>query len=249
MNNDKVAKYYKEVKSKVDFEEFKRKMDEFEKHFSGLVDEETLALLTAYSFGYEPISKIEELTTKKGKVVVKGIVEKTFGVREFENGIVTSIILADESGKVKITLWNDAAKLVKTGDVIEGAKIKAKGFLKKKNNGLEISINDPSDIEVFEVEFKNISSIVHGIVNIKGRVSGFGEIRKIDSKDVEIAEIYVSDESGRIRVLLWGDKVEIYKNLDIGDFVEIRNGYVKVGKDGDMEIHCGWKSILKKLTF
>lgn len=244
-NNDSIVEYYKEVENKIDFEEFKRKMDEFEEHFSGLVDKETLALLTAYSFGYEPISKIQELSTSKGKVIVKGIVEKTFGVKEFENGIVTSIILADESGRVRITLWNDAAKLIKTGDVVEGAKIKAKGFLKKRNNEIEVSISDPSDIEVFEVEFKSISSIIPGIVNIKGRVSGFGEVRKIDSKNVEIAEIYISDEGGRIRVLLWGDKVNIYKNLDIGDFVEIRNGYAKVGRDGEMEIHCGWRSILK----
>ena len=201
MNSDSISKYYKEVENKVSFEEFRKKMDEFEEHFGGLVNKETLALLVAYSFGYEPITKIKELETKRGKVIVKGTVEKTFAVREFDNGIVTSIIVADESGKVRVTLWNDAAELVKTGDVIEGAKIKAKGFLKRRDGEVGISINDPSDIEIQEVEFKSISKITQGIVNVKGRVSGFGDVRKVESKNVEIAEIYISDESGRVRVL------------------------------------------------
>ncbi len=244
MNEANNFGYYEEIKSKVSLEEFKKRMEEFKKHFNGFIDNETLELLTAYSFGFEPVSKIDELKNKRGKVVVKGIVEKTFAVREFDKGVVASIILADESGKVKVTMWNDAANLVKAGDIVEGAKIKVKGFLKKKNE-IEISVNDPADVEIIEIEFTKISHVVQGFVNIKGRVSGFGGVRRINSKNVEVAEIYVSDDNGRIRVLLWDDKVSIYKKLDIGDYLEIKNGFAKVGRDGEIEIHCGWKSTLK----
>ena len=243
MDDAKIRNYYEKVKEKVDYTRFKEKMKEFNNHFGGLIDDETLALLTAYSFGYEPSFKIEELANKKGKVVVEGTVEKTFGVRELEKATVTSIILSDGSGRLKVTLWNDAAKLVKTGDVVEGAKIKIRGFLRKRDD-VELSVNDPADVEILDLEFVEISRITEGVVNVKGRVSGFGGMRKT-SKNVEIAEIYISDESGRIRVLLWNDKVQVYKKLDIGDYIEIRNGYAKVGKDGEMEVHCGQRSALK----
>lgn len=84
-------------------------------------------------------------------------------------------------------------------------------------------------------EFTKISEITPGRINIKGRVSGIG--------DPEFAnEIYLSDESGRIRVILW-DK-EIYYKVEIGMKVEIYNGYAKEGKKG-MEVHVNKYSIVK----
>ncbi|MEM0214651.1 MAG: OB-fold nucleic acid binding domain-containing protein [Archaeoglobaceae archaeon] len=86
-------------------------------------------------------------------------------------------------------------------------------------------------------EFTKIAEITPGRVNIKGRVSGIG--------DPELAnELYVSDDSGRVRVMVW-DK-EIYYKAEIGMKIEIYNGYAKEGKKG-IEVHVNKYSIVKFL--
>lgn len=84
-------------------------------------------------------------------------------------------------------------------------------------------------------QFTKISEITPGKVNIRGRVSGIG--------DPEFAnEIYLSDESGRVRVIVW-DK-EIYYKAEIGMVIEIYNGFAKEGKKG-IEVHVNKYSIVK----
>lgn len=73
-------------------------------------------------------------------------------------------------------------------------------------------------------------------VNLIGRVSGIG------IKRGNYADMYLSDDSGRIRVVLWDSKVEIFKEIDIGDHIVILRGYVKNGEKS--EVHCGWESLI-----
>ena len=91
-----------------------------------------------------------------------------------------------------------------------------------------------------------ISSIIPlKTVNVRGRVSGFSDVKVV--KGVDLAEISVSDSSGRIRVLLWGENAKAYRVLDIGDEVELYNCYAKISYDGEIELHCGRGSVIIKL--
>lgn len=318
---------------KISRDEFDRRMEELQEHFGNLLTEEVAVLLAAYSFGYEPVYSIEELADKKGKVVVEGVVEKIFGFREFVNkngtGFLAVAILKDESARIKTVFWNEAAQLIKAGDIAEGDLVRVKGFVKRRENEIELSVGDASDIEVLDrggetikgvlvgkaarhpsgrtlvkaviangsglvvcvawdekaeelygidvgkalelrgitkngefvisqikvveedlplkIEFVPISKIIplqH--VNLKGRISGLGEFRRVKSRRGEsnVAEIFLSDETGRVKILLWDDNSQIYKKADIGDYVEIFNAYPKIGWDGEIEVHCGWNTII-----
>ncbi len=299
-------------------EEYERRLREFKEHFGDLIDEEALRLLVDYSFGKMPTTKLSELSAKRGKVVVEGIVEKVLGVREFlkngKKGFVANVILKDEEIRVRVTFWNDSAELIRAGDVVEGCKLRLRGFVKRRD-GIELSVNEPSDVEILEdsrervrgivlaiggkrmalkhgmdvkvcllkcdvelrrgdviealgfggeefvitelriidhvdIDFSNIFTPISKIVplqkvNVRGRVSGFGELKVVRGKDM--AEIFVSDEADRVRVLLWGANARLYEELDIGDSIEIYNAYPKIGWDGELELHCGWSSLLQKL--
>ena len=67
--------------------------------------------------------KISELQPKQGKVDIEVEVVKVEEPREFEKfgqkGRVASATVKDESGEIKLTLWNDEIDQVK-----EGGKIK-----------------------------------------------------------------------------------------------------------------------------
>ncbi len=311
--------------------DFERKLKELREHFEDLIDEETLVLLTAYLFGYEYVSTVSEIPFRKGKVVLKGIVDNLTEPREIklkngEKALFASAILRDETGSIKILLWDNAAKLIKTGELFEGDFVKIKGFIRRKDYPV-ISVRDSTDIEVIKrrieefickileiqkfngkvkvlmalngrimvaiaageaakevlnfkdkfvkvvgiqrenlifinkvvgkielpefepkIKFTQIEKIIPlTYVNLKGRVSGIGEVKKIRGKDV--AEIYISDETGRIRLLLFDENVQIYKDVDVGDYIEVFNGFSRIGRDGEIEIHCDNETfvILRKL--
>ncbi len=85
-----------------------------------------------------------------------------------------------------------------------------------------------------EVRFVKIAEIKAGRVNIRGTITGIG--------DPEFAnEIHVSDETGRIRVLV--DR-ETYFRAEIGKEIEIYNGFAKQGKKG-LEIYANRFSIVR----
>ncbi len=299
-------------------DEYQKRLQEFREHFGDLIDEETLKLLVDYSFGKVPTTKLSELANKRGKVVVEGVIEKILSVREFikdgRKGLVANAILKDENARVRVTFWNDSAELIKAGDIAEGCRVRLKGFIKKRDS-IELSVNDPSDVEILEdsrekirgivlatngirvalkygssvkicllkckaelrrgdviealgfgddefiitelrvinhveTDFSNVFTPISRIiplqkVNIRGRVSGLNGLRLVKGKD--LAEIFISDETDRVKVLLWGEHAKLYRELDVGDLIEIYNAYPKIGWDGEIEVHCGWSSLLQKL--
>ncbi|RLI81717.1 hypothetical protein DRP07_06800 [Archaeoglobales archaeon] len=316
---------YSKVEDKTTKENFLKKFKEISEHFGDTITIETALLLTAYEFGYLPRTKIAELGNLKGEVSIAGRVLQT-SVKKFKkkdgSGLLARVRIADDTAEITAVLWNDAAELVKVGDVFPGCEVELKGFIRRSGEfgEIELSVNDAAhvnileqkevevegffiglqkvsgrvnviiagggaqdaiqtfsfaenalnkleslrfgdyvklrfystnleEIEVFQREFHpekfftKLSEVketedMRG-VNVIGRISGIGMLRKIVRGDREIkyADLFISDESGRVRVLLWGNKSDVFKKADIGDKVIILNSRVKEG-----EIHCGGNS-------
>jgi replication factor A1 len=225
-----------------DDEEFRKRLVEIKEHFADLIDDETAENLAAYSFGVIPKTELGKIEKRKGKVYVEGIVDRVYPLREFEKngkvGRVASFLLKDDA-VVRVNLWDDAALLVESGDILEGMRVRLKGYVRKG----ELNVRDATDIEI-ELDFEKTSSIVPDTrVNLRGRVSGIGEFKTTDR--FRVAEIYLSDETGRVRILLWDKNVDAYMKADIGDYIEILNGYAKVGRDGEVEVHVGRNSSVR----
>ncbi len=228
---------YEKVREKVSKEEFEEKVKEIKEHFSGLIEDSTAELLAAYFFGYTPETEISEVLRRGGVATVSGTVEKVFPVRKFKKGDkerkVASLMLKGDV-VVRVNLWNDAATLVECGDIFEGVKLKMHCYAK---NG-ELHVSSAGDVDI-EVSFTEIAKLVPGErVNIRGRISGIGDPARAN-------EIYVSDSSGRVRVVLWDDKKDLYFKVDIGDTVEILNCSVRISRDGEIEVHAGRNSRVK----
>jgi replication factor A1 len=305
-------------------EDFKKKMEELREHFGGLVSEETLRLLASYSLGCLPEIDLENAANFRGKVTVSGEILKVYGVRDFSGskgeGTFASILLklndSKEKNAVRAVFWNNATKAVE--NLSEGDRIRLRGYVRKRDENVEISVNSRSDVEILEKKVKEIRGAYIGIVdvktgksavlneegvhafnasqdilkklegmeygssikvsvtgagrelnatdigksdeefkieftpvseliplknsNLKGRVSGFGEIRSYKKRT--LAEIYLSDESGRVKLILWDDNISIYRKADIGDVIEVYGGYPKIGWNGEPEVHCGWNCIV-----
>ena len=319
----KIDEIYSKISAKVSRDDFMKRYEEITDHFGDSISKEIALQLTAYTFGYLPKTKIAELKNSKGEVSVVGIVTHA-EVKEFKRkegtGLIARLLIADNTAETTAVLWDEAAELVRVGDLFPGCEVELRGFVRKKDEGVEISVNDASNVVILkqkevEVEgffidarrledelvivlveprgvrtlrfkrgldkfdrlnasfgdrvkfrflsdelvqaevtgekldekefFTRLSDVAAAFelkeVNVRGRVSGIGMLRKIVREDrtIRYAEIFISDKTGRARVLLWGEKSEAFKEVDVGKEVLIFNARVKDG-----EIHCGSKAVV-----
>ncbi len=61
-------------------------------------------------------------------------------------------------------------------------------------------------------------------INIQGRIERKGEARTVNTKygETQVCDSYIADETGRIKLTLWGEDIEKVKN---GDTVSVQGAY------------------------
>ncbi len=153
-----------------------------------------------------------------------------------KDGTVKCAVSCDDGVLICDGRGNAAEALSKIED---GSTIKVKGGRQEKKFSVE-EVEVLGDAQSgFGAEFTPVTSLTSfQVANLKGRVSGLGKLKQ--HKNRELAEIYISDESGRVKLVLWDDNVSIYREADIGDSIEVYNGYSKLDWNEEMEVHCGW---------
>ncbi|MFH7880763.1 MAG: DUF2240 family protein [Candidatus Aenigmatarchaeota archaeon] len=98
-----------------------------------------------------------------------------------------------------------------------------------------------------------ISSILPGIrrLNFYGRVFRISKVVEfnVGGRKGRVVNLYVGDDSGYVRVVLWNDQVDFVDKgkIKIGSAVQIINGFSKEGNYGEVEIHLGPSGLLKVL--
>jgi replication factor A1 len=83
-------------------------------------------------------------------------------------------------------------------------------------------------------------------VSVTGKVESVGEPRTVNLKaggTNTVADARVSDETGSIKLSLWGDDIN---KIQSGDTVSIENGYINTFK-GEDSINVGKFGSLKKI--
>ena len=83
-------------------------------------------------------------------------------------------------------------------------------------------------------------------VDIRFRVIQKGEMKEITNrvgKTLNLSEVEVGDETGRIYLTLWDEGIEL---LEIGDVGEVKNGFIKVIR-GELRLNIGKYGKLEKI--
>jgi ssDNA-binding replication factor A large subunit len=187
-------------------------------------------------------------------IELKGRVEALFPEKSFEKngkkGKLKSFLLADGTGEVRVTLWNDQVdkyELTKGSEVLISNAIISKYNEKKQ---LTLGFNGTIEItEKKEEEFEKIAQIKGGnnSINLVGRI-----IRKFPCKEFESGErkgklcsFQLGDETALIRATAWNDKADELEKFNEGDAIEIKSAYTKEGKFG-AEVHLGYTAEIKE---
>ena len=129
----------------------KKLIKEKQEELSELVSEEGAAYIVARELGLNLLQestrqlKIKNLVSGMRSVDLTGKIVRVFEPRDWEKkgkkGSVANILLADETGVVRLVLWNDEVNLIRDGTLKEDDVVRLRGGYVKKgyNNALEVS--------------------------------------------------------------------------------------------------------------
>jgi len=250
---------YDDLDADVPFEEFEAAVEQKVEDMGGLADEETAAMLIAHELRDEEVNSVADIEPGMDDVKFLAKVMTVSEVRTFErdgedeDGHVLNVEVADESGRVTISLWDqvavDAKENLQTGDVL-----RIMGRPKEGYSGLEVAVDkvepDPdAEVDVDAVEEYRVEDLTMGAsdVDLLGVILDTDTVRTFDRDDGsegKVSNLTVGDETGRVRVTMWDDTADRVEELAAGETVEIVDGYVRE-RDGDLELHVGSRGAIE----
>lgn len=202
--------------------------------------------------------KVSEIQRDMGEVNLVAAVVDPGEAREFvrkdgSKGFVRTVLLGDETGKIRLNLWNEQARMEldrgETIEVINGSSRERYGQVEVQTGGYTVIRKSSQKVNYLE-KITPIADLKPGMIcSVSGFVTGLGEIREFqrgDGTPGRVANIYISDSTGRIRASLWGDHVQMIESLDLGFRADLIDAQVKPGWNEELEISCGWRT---KITF
>jgi replication factor A1 len=253
---------YDDLDADVPFEEFEAAVEQKVDDMGGLADEETAAMLIAHELRDEEVNSVADIEPGMDDVKFLAKVMTVSEVRTFErdgedeDGHVLNVEVADASGRVTISLWDqvavDAKENLQTGDVL-----RIMGRPKEGYSGLEVAVDkvepDPdAEVDVDAVEQYRVEDLTMGAsdVDLLGVILDTDTVRTFDRDDGsegKVSNMTVGDETGRVRVTMWDDMAERVEELDAGETVEVVDGYVRE-RDGSLELHVGSRGAIETVN-
>lgn len=262
-----IDEIYSKLSKSITKEEFTEKVNEKVEQMGGLCDEKTAAMLVAHDLGMNETEKssqkVADIKSDSGNVNFIAKVVSVFPIREFTRsdgtvGRVGNLLVADETGSIRITLWDDKADLINQGFIEIGHNLQLGGYVKEGYSGVEVNIGGNGVLSQTdeEVNVKNASMKISdiksgtGSINVIGRLLDISDIRTFNKKDGSkgrVGNITIGDDTGKIRITLWDEKTDKIAELRLGDAVEVINGYARENNfNQQVEIQIGNHGLLKK---
>ncbi len=175
-----------------------------------------------------------------------------------KKGKVTSLEVQDKTGKISYTLWNKDVNLINSLDLKEGDIVKILNEQSRERNG-EISLSH-WDGRILKVEGDyDIPEYEENIVKIGGAqeikdVTLIGIVTKIqdtiqfdrqDGTKGFVKSIEITDDTGSIRVTLWGDDTKL--KVSKGDILKVMGGNIEYDNyaTSGYRVNTNWNTELR----
>ncbi len=186
---------------------------------------------------------------------------REFKGRKGKTGTLLSLLIGDESGSIKLNLWGDRVAIkdkLKIGDVI----LVRDATISRRHKETTLNLNSRGSIDVnpalirylggpsYIERTERISAIKEGeYVSIQGRLTSNPIIKEVTSRSgekVKVAILEVSDGTGKVKVELWREKVNLAEGLSVNDSIRIRNVYAKLDSQNQLVLVSNTFTSLKK---
>ena len=203
--------------------------------------------------------RVEDLSLGASDVDLVGQVLDTDTVRTFSRddgseGQVSNLTLGDETGRVRVTMWDDKAELAESFDAGEVVEV-GDGYVRERDGDLELHVGDRGTVERVDADVEYVPETIAiadleigQTVDIGGGIIETDPKRTFDRDDGsegQVRNVRIKDETGEIRVALWGEKAD--KAIDLADRVVCTDVEIQDGWQDDLEASAGWQSTVSVL--
>lgn len=202
---------------------------------------------------------IEHLVSGLGDVTVTGRVLLVKPLRKFirldgSEGKVRRLSLADKTGEMKVVLWDEKAEITNMED-LAGRIVKfSHGYVRRGfDGGLELNMGSRGNVEIAPDSsedqfppltsfFKEIGQITGeertvNVLGVTGRVHLISTFSRDDGSEGKVRRLELKENSDKITIVLWNNKVDELADIESGRYLEIVGGKVRQSLDGTLELH------------
>ncbi len=194
--------------------------------------------------------KIADITNQLGSVDLSVVVLVKGSVQEVKRATgeavkVARFVVADETGIVSLSLWDDKAELA--NQLSEGDTISLRGVAIRERLG-EISLNlgrsgelqtSATKVQARHATMLNSIQNAKGLLMVEGSVSDQPVARQVvtdKGETVNLASFTLRDETGSTKATFWRDQVDSVTKLRTGMRVRLTGLRVRAGLGGELEL-------------
>ena len=197
---------------------------------------------------------IDGLTLGQSDVTLRGLVLDTDTVRTFDRddgseGRVSNLTVGDETGRIRVTLWDeraDAAEELDPGTAVEILD----GYVRENEGDLELHVGDRGGVEPIDeqIDYDPDTTPIERVeidttVDIAGVVRSTDPKRTFDRDDGsegQVRNVRLQDDTDDIRVALWGETADL--DVAPGDEILVADAEIQDGWQDDLEASASWQS-------
>lgn len=263
-------------------EKILEKLESERRKTGGLISDESLLRMIAAEFGVK-ISKetiapsttalIKDLVPNLSDVSVVGRVVAILNPKVLNENTgrkMASVLVCDESGILRVVLWNDKVSLVENGTIKSGQIARfLHGYTKESRTGkVELHIAEKGEVQInpagveesnyptiskFNIKIGEINAACKNKrLNLAGtveEVSQASTFQRQDASSGKVMRFLMADETGKIPAVVWNEKVdELAGILRKGAKLQLVNAKAKRGLGEGLEIHVDQETYVETLT-
>jgi replication factor A1 len=246
-----------------------KRIEEKKKGVEGYLTDETAARIVATELGVEVPREnfkteilIKDVVSGLNDVTVTGRIitvhsPQTFTRSDMTKGTVAHLLMADKTGTIRVVLWDDRTSLVETRKLVQGQIIKVShAYVREGLDGKpELHVGLRGEIQVSpsnvkDSDYPKIRSFIKKIAEIrkKMRASVLGIVQQVypvstfersNGSQGKVMRLQLDDGTGQITAVFWNEKTDELGDIERGVSLQILNGRVKEGLNGQLELHVG----------
>jgi len=259
-------------------------VEEKKEELKGLISDEGALFVIAKELGVDVTSEnkgilndielnVSDITLNMKNIVIVGRIKDIYHVNSFkkssgETGHVGSFLLRDNTGDIRIVLWDDQVSFFKDERFEKNEIVKILNGTAKngRNGGIEIHVGRfskmvlaPEDIDYkkypkIKEQFVKIQDINEnlGSISTEGKVMSHFPVKDFIRKDGQngrVSSIILRDSTGKVRITFWNEDIEKIENLEVGDFISLTNLNPRKSNyaENRIDVHANsWTKITKK---
>lgn len=238
--------------------EIQELVNEKKQELRGLISEEGALFIIAKELGVDVKTSnkelmgdldinISDITKEMKNITLVGRIKDILRVYEFDKkegnkGYVGSFLLNDNTGDIRVVLWDDDVAIFQDNNFVNGEIVKViNAYPKEGRDGqLEVHIGRlgkvllaPEDvdykkypkIEDTPIPIRDITPSLLS-VSIEGKIMSKFPIKEFTKQNGEVGKIcsiIMRDNTSKIRINFWNERVDDIQNYEIDDVISIKN--------------------------